>query len=44
MTAYFQFDNIPMCWALKGRKITNSNSKTYNSEGYETFEECEQGK
>jgi hypothetical protein len=41
---YFQIDCIKKCWALAGRKITDSNSKRYNSIGYETFEECEQGK
>ena len=41
---YFGIDYIPKSWALEGRKITDSNSKRYNSIGYETFEECEQGK
>ena len=41
---FFQFDYIPKSWAKQGQKITNSNSKPYNSIGYETFEECEEGK
>ena len=41
---YFQIDYIPKSWALEGRMITKSNSNRYNSKGYETFEECEQGK
>ena len=42
---YFEFEYIPICRAKEGRSITKSNnSKTYNSIGYETFEECEKGK
>ena len=41
---FFQFDYIPKSWAKQGQKITNSNRKTFNSIGYETFEECEKGK
>ena len=41
---FFKFDYIPKSWAIQGKKISNSNRKTYNSIGYETFEECEKGK
>ena len=41
---FFQFDYIPKSWAKEGRSITKSNSNRYNSIGYETYGECEEGK
>ena len=41
---FFQFDYITKSWAKEGRSITKTNSNRYNSIGYETFEECEEGK
>ena len=41
---YFEIDYIPKNWAKEGRSITKSNSNRYNSIGYETYGECEEGK
>jgi hypothetical protein len=41
---YFEIYYISKSWAKEGRSITKSNRKTYNSIGYETYEEYEKGK
>ena len=41
---YFEIYYISKSWAKEGRSSTKSNGNRYNSTGYETFEECEEGK